>query len=286
MKVIVTGAEGQLGKDLCKVLNKQFILFGLGRMELDVTKQEQCEKVISLIKPDVIIHSAAFTHVDKAEVNETEAYLVNAYGSRNIAFAAEQIGAKVCYISTDYVFDGNSTKPYREFDNTNPISVYGKSKRAGELFIQNLSSKYFIVRTSWVYGINGNNFVKSVLKQALNKQPLKVVNDQIGSPTYTIDLSKFIADLINTKKYSIYHASNGGECSWYDFAQAIFQELGMNIRIDPCTSKEFIREAPRPAYSVLEPLAIRANGFKELRHWRVALKEFIKEFKDSSHGKS
>ncbi|GIP35112.1 dTDP-4-dehydrorhamnose reductase [Paenibacillus sp. J2TS4] len=286
MKVIVTGAQGQLGKDLCNILDKQFKIYGLGRLELDVTVQEQCEKVISLIKPDVIIHSAAFTDVDRAEVEETKAYLVNAYGSRNIAVAAEKIGAKVCYISTDYVFDGNSTKPYREFDNTNPICIYGKSKRAGELFIQTFSSKYFIVRTSWVYGMNGNNFVKSILKQALSKQHLKVVNDQTGSPTYTIDLSKFIAELILSEKYGIYHVSNSGACSWFDFAQVILQELGIDVGIDPCTSKEFTREAPRPTFSVLEPLAIRANGFKELRHWRVALSEFIREFKDSNHEKS
>lgn len=227
--------------------------------------------------PEVVIHAAAYTAVDSAEVEQEKAYLVNAYGSANVAMTAEQIGAKMCYISTDYVFDGDSVTPYREYDKTNPESVYGKSKRAGETFVKALSSRYFIVRTSWVYGLHGNNFVKTMLRLAEGGNPLRVVHDQIGCPTYTVDLCAFLEDLVASDKYGMYHAANNGRCSWYEFARAIFEEAQLSVHLDPCTTDDFPRLAPRPRYSVLDNYAIRANGFQPLRPWRDALAAFIQE---------
>ncbi|WP_163859867.1 dTDP-4-dehydrorhamnose reductase [Paenibacillus elgii] len=276
MKVLVTGAKGQLGTDLVKIFKEQFIVYGLGRAELDITNLEQTKQVIYELQPDIIVHAAAYTAVDLAETDEEKAYRVNGVGTRNLAICAEQVGAKMCYISTDYVFDGASTTPYREYDNTNPLSVYGKSKRAGELLVQSLCSKYFIVRTSWVYGIHGNNFVKTMMKLAKEREHIKVVNDQYGSPTYTVDLACFLKELIITEKYGIYHSSNTGICTWYEFAKAIFEEIDAKVILEPCSTEEFPRPAPRPMYSAMEHLSIKINDFSDLRDWRLALKEYIK----------
>jgi dTDP-4-dehydrorhamnose reductase len=285
MKVLVTGANGQLGQDLLRIIGLQHHVIGLGRNELDVRNLVQCRVRIQEFQPDVIIHAAAYTAVDQAESDEDDAYAINAFGSRNVAVAAEEIGAKLCFISTDYVFDGTTDKPYKEYDNTNPSSVYGKSKLAGEQLVQSLSNRYFIVRTSWVYGQHGNNFVKTMLKLGKEKSLLRVVEDQIGSPTYTVDLCHFLLELISSEKYGIYHASNSGSCSWYEFAKAIFTESGYTTQVEPCTTDEFPRPAPRPKHSVMDHLSIRANQFNDLRHWREALSEFIESMKDSRHEK-
>jgi dTDP-4-dehydrorhamnose reductase len=280
MRILVTGANGQLGQDVVNLLSAKNEVHGFGREQLDITNQDQCYEVLSTLKPEVIVHCAAYTAVDLAETEEDLAYQINAYGTRNLAAAAEKIGAKLVYISTDYVFDGTATTPYREYDNTNPQSVYGKSKRAGEQLVQTLSSKYFIVRTSWVYGLHGANFVKTMLKLAQDRDTLKVVSDQFGSPTYTIDLVHFLEQLIQTERYGIYHASNAGVCSWYDFACAIFEESGKMIKVEPCSTEEFPRPAPRPRFSAMEHLAIRANGFEDLRSWREGLLAFLKELSE------
>ncbi|CAG7647694.1 dTDP-4-dehydrorhamnose reductase [Paenibacillus solanacearum] len=242
---------------------------------MDITDINQCKQQINNYQPDAIIHCAAYTAVDQAESDEDQVYLVNAYGTRNLAVAAEQQGSKLCYISTDYVFDGQASQPYKEYDNTNPTGVYGKSKRAGEILVQSLASRYFIVRTSWVYGLHGNNFVKTMLKLAKDRDHLKVVNDQIGSPTFTEDLAAFLLRLVATEKYGIYHASNSGKCSWFDFAKAIFEESDLQIAVDPCTTEEFPRPAPRPNFSVMDHMSIRTNGFEDLRPWREALRDFL-----------
>lgn len=281
LKVLITGANGQLGKDMVAIFGQHHEVYGFGRQQLDITSQEQCENVVSQIQPDVIVHAAAYTAVDLAESEEEQAYRVNASGSRNIAVAAEKVGAKVCYISTDYVFDGTSEVPYKEYDNTNPQSVYGKSKRAGELLIQSLSSRFFIVRTSWVFGLHGQNFVKTMLKLGQEKDSLKVVHDQLGSPTYTWDLSRFILELVETECYGIYHASNQGVCSWYEFAKAIFEKSGSSIVVSPCSTEEFPRPAPRPKFSVMDSMAIRANGLTELRSWKEALQDCLSKLKDT-----
>jgi dTDP-4-dehydrorhamnose reductase len=286
MRIVITGANGQLGKDLVRVLKENHEVYGFGRDRLDICNSEECLRVVQEIRPDVVIHSAAYTAVDQAESEVDKAYAINAFGTRNIAVAAEEVGAKLCYISTDYVFDGSGSTPYKEFDTTNPIGVYGKSKRAGEVLVETLSSQYFIVRTSWVYGIHGQNFVKTMLKLVKERDQLKVVNDQIGSPTYTVDLSRFVEHLIGTKLYGTYHASNTGICSWYDFAKAIFEESNNKVMLSPCTTDEFPRPAPRPKFSVMDHMAIRINGFTDLRHWREALKDFLTEYGQYEQPKS
>ncbi|MEC0310673.1 dTDP-4-dehydrorhamnose reductase [Paenibacillus lautus] len=286
MKVLVTGANGQLGRDVIHVLaDAGHEVVGCGRAELDITSMEQCRQVISSHNPDVIIHCAAYTAVDAAESDTDGAYLVNATGTRNIAVSAEKMGTTVVYISTDYVFNGTSETAYVEYDDTDPQSVYGKSKLAGEQMIRDFCSKWFIVRTSWVFGLHGNNFVKTMLRLGQEKPLLKVVNDQKGSPTYTVDLAQFLINLISTEKYGIYHASNSGSCTWYEFTRAIFEEaraqLGLTItaELHPCTTEEFPRPAPRPANSVMDHLAIRLNQIEDLPHWREGLKQFMLDMK-------
>lgn len=287
MKVLVTGSAGQLGQDLVLLLQRQgHEVLGCDRQEMDITNLEQCMEIIGGFGPDAVIHCAAHTAVDAAETDVDAAYLINATGSRNVALAAERAGAKLVYISTDYVFDGMGTKPYHEYDNTDPQSIYGKSKRAGEILVQSLSSKFFIVRTSWVYGKYGNNFVKTMLKLGQEKPLLQVVNDQKGSPTYTVDLARFLLELIQTEKYGVYHASNSEACTWYEFTQAIFAEaediLGLKFtaKLEPCGTEQFPRPAPRPRYSVMEHLSIRTNGFEDIRSWREGLRDFLLEMKE------
>ncbi|GGH63984.1 NAD(P)-dependent oxidoreductase [Paenibacillus silvae] len=280
MRVLVTGASGQLGRDVVLLLEKEgHDVLGCDRERLDITDYLQCQEVIATYHPEIVIHCAAYTAVDDAEIEPDRAYRVNTVGTRNVTVASEQVGAKIIYISTDYVFDGMSEIPYQEYDNTNPQSIYGKSKRAGEVLVQSLSSRWFIVRTSWVYGIYGNNFVKTMLKLGQQKPKLQVVNDQKGSPTYTVDLAKFLLELIASEKYGIYHASNQGECTWYEFAQAIFEEskVGMYTQLEPCTTEQFPRPALRPRNSVMDHTSIRTNGFSDLRLWREGLKDFLKE---------
>lgn len=284
MKVLVTGAAGQLGRDVVTLFEQQsFAVLPCDRKSLDITDVDACLRRVQEFNPDVIIHCAAYTAVDQAETDVDQAYQVNAVGTRNLVVAAEKVGAKFCYISTDYVFDGQYTNGYHEYDNTNPQSIYGKSKRAGELLVQSLSSAYFIVRTSWVYGIHGNNFVKTMLRLGQDKPMLNVVSDQKGSPTYTVDLAAFLLELVQTEKYGIYHVSNSGDCTWCEFAKAIFEEANSqggsyNVQVNPCTTEEFPRPAPRPANSVMEHLSIRTNGFRDLRHWRDGLKAFLHEY--------
>ncbi|AET57595.1 spore coat polysaccharide biosynthesis protein spsK [Paenibacillus terrae HPL-003] len=289
MKVLVTGASGQLGKDVVKVFQEQgHDVLGYDREQLDITDLEQAVEIVGQYQPDAVIHCAAYTAVDAAESDVDGAYQVNAAGTRNMVLAAEKVGAKLVYISTDYVFDGTAEHPYHEYDNTNPQSIYGKSKRAGEVLTQTLSSRYFIVRTSWVYGLYGNNFVKTMLKLGQEKPHLQVVDDQKGSPTYTVDLARFLAELVQTEKYGVYHASNSGFCTWYEFTQAILQDaaeiLGAKItaKLEPCSTEQFPRPAARPRNSVMEHIAIRTNGLNDLRAWREGLQDFLKEYLASS----
>lgn len=276
LKIIVTGANGQLGKELTHWLTESAEIIGLSRDILDIKNLSACRSIFSLYSPDIVIHCAAYTAVDQAESDPDEAFRVNLAGTRNVAVAAREVGAKLCYISTDYVFDGTSTTPYREYDNTNPLTVYGKSKLAGEKAVQTMHDRYYIVRTSWVFGKYGNNFVNTMLKLAEQKDELRVVSDQLGSPTYTYDLAAFLIELVSTDYYGIYHASNAGSCTWFEFAQAIFEECGHNTLVIPCTTAEFPRPAPRPAYSVMDQSGIRINGLKLLRPWREALHHYLK----------
>ena len=280
MKIMITGANGQLGQELVQQFNQtQFSIYAFTKNDLDITDEEKVQKVVEEIQPDVIINAAAYTKVDLAETEEDLAYNINGFAQRNLAVAAEKVGAKICYVSTDYVFDGTATIPYKEYDACNPLGVYGKSKYVGEQLTQTLSSKYFIVRTSWVYGEYGSNFVKTMLRLAENRDELGVVHDQVGSPTYTVDLAEFIIQLVQTEKYGIYHCTNSGTCSWYEFAQAIFEESGLHIQVNPLTSEQYPTPAARPHYSVLDNMALKINGFSPMRHWREGLSSFLGNLK-------
>jgi len=286
MKVLVTGANGQLGQDVTRVFTETgHDVVGCGKEELDITNLAHCSRVISSLKPDFIIHCAAYTAVDAAESDTEGAYLVNAIGTRNIAVSAEKIGTTVVYMSTDYVFSGSSMTAYTEYDDTDPQTIYGRSKLVGEQMIRDFCSKWFIVRTSWVFGLHGKNFVKTMLGLGQEKPLIKVVNDQKGSPTYTVHLAQFLLNLISTEKYGVYHASNCGSCTWFEFTEAIFEEardhLGLEITalLQPCTTAEFPRPAPRPANSTMDHLAIRLNKSQDLPHWREGLKQFMLDMK-------
>ncbi|MEK5206067.1 dTDP-4-dehydrorhamnose reductase [Psychrobacillus sp. FSL H8-0510] len=280
MKVMLTGANGQLGQELVDQFKAtSFSIFAFTKTELDITDELKVQKVVGEIQPDVIINTAAFTKVDLAESEEYLAYNINGYAQRNLAVAAEKVGAKICYVSTDYVFDGTGEVPYKEYDECKPLGVYGKSKYIGEKLTQSLSSKYFIVRTSWVYGEYGSNFVKTMLKLAETRNELGVVHDQIGSPTYTVDLAEFIIKLIKTDKFGIYHCTNSGSCSWYEFAKAIFEETGKNIKLNALTTDQYPTPAKRPQYSALDNMALNINGFSSMRHWREGLSSFLNNLK-------
>lgn len=280
MKIVVTGANGQLGQELVKQLSSsEHDLFAYTKTELDITDIEKVFAVCNDIRPNIIINAAAFTNVDGAETNQELAFRVNGIGQRNLAVAAEEIGAKICYISTDYVFNGQANSPYTEYMKVEPLGVYGQSKYAGEFLTQTLSSKYFIIRTAWVYGEFGPNFVKTMLKLAEEKTEIGVVHDQIGSPTYSVDLAEFLIELVQTEKYGIYHCTNSGTCSWYEFAKEIFKVANKDIVVNPLTSEQFSRPAKRPAYSVLGDLSLCINGFTPRRHWKDALYDYINKKK-------
>ena len=275
MKILITGCNGQLGLELSKQLNKVNNKIQLtDRKTLDIIDEKQVNKFIIENNPDIVINCAAHTAVDLCETDVENAYKINALGPRNLAIACEKIGAKLVHISTDYVFDGKKNKPYREYDNTCPNSVYGSSKLMGEKFVKNFCSRYFIVRTAWLYG-EGNNFVRTMLKLAETNKELNVVNDQFGSPTSTVDLAKAIIDLMNTEHYGVYHGTCEGQCSWYDFAKKIFEIKNIDIKVNPVTSEEFKRPAPRPAYSVLDNFMFKLVGLNSFRNWEESLKEYL-----------
>ncbi len=282
MKVLVTGARGQLGTDLVDVLIRENDVFGFSHQELDITKPHKVLKIVNEIKPDIVIHSAAYTDVDGCELNPEKAYRVNALGTKNVALACQESEIPLVYISTDYVFDGIKSQPYLESDVVNPINVYGKSKLEGEKFVQSLLKKFFIIRTSWLYGKRGRNFVKTILNLAQNQRELKIVNDQVGSPTYTLDLAQKISELIEFPYYGIYHITNQGFCSWFEFAREIIGGLSLKgIRIIPIESRELNRPARRPSYSVLENYSLKLKGLPLLRDWKSALKEFLSVLKSN-----
>lgn len=274
MRILVTGAKGQLGNEVLKVLNNEEI-YGFGKEEMDITDFIQTQAKIKEIQPHVVIHCAAYTNVDGCESDVDLAFQVNSKGAENVARACLNAGAEMVYVSTDYVFDGSKGEPYYETDLPNPINVYGKSKLAGEESVKTVLSKYYIVRTAWVYGIQGKNFVKTMLELSKKQDTINVVNDQIGSPTYAFDLAQAIAVLINSKKYGIYHITNSGECSWYEFAKKIFELKGINIQVNPITSQQLNRPAKRPSYSVLKNFNLETNLGYKMRRWDRALEDFL-----------
>jgi dTDP-4-dehydrorhamnose reductase len=278
MKVLITGSRGQLGIELIKQLSgkEQYILIETDVHNLDITDQKQVFELIEEQKPDVIINCAAYTNVDGCEANEIDASKVNAIGAQNLSSGAYSIGAKMVQVSTDYVFDGTGNVPKREYDKTNPQSVYGTSKELGEQLVRQTNPKHFILRTAWLYG-EGNNFVRTMLKLSKEKSEINVVNDQIGSPTSTVDLGRCIIDLIGTDSYGTYHGTCEGQCSWYDFAKSIFEFKGINIKVNPMTSDQLDRPAPRPKFSVLDNFMLKLVGLNSFRQWEEALKEYLKD---------
>lgn len=278
MKVLVTGVKGQLGYDVMAELAKRNIeAIGVDIDEMDITDKISVEKVIGEAAPDVVVHCAAYTAVDAAEDNEALCRRVNADGTRNIAEVCKKLDCKMVYISTDYVFDGQGTRPWEPDDERHPLNVYGQTKYEGELAVQENLSKYFIVRIAWVFGKNGKNFVKTMLKLAETHDKLTVVNDQFGSPTYTYDLARLLVDMIQTDKYGIYHATNEGICTWYEFACEIFRQAGVKIEVAPVPASEYPAKAKRPENSRLDKSKLTENGFERLPSWQDALERYLKE---------
>ncbi len=277
--LLIIGHKGMLGSDLLEMSKDKYNVIGLDASDLDITDLDAVNKKLNEIKPNFIVNCAAYTNVDGCEENQDLAYSVNGVGARNLAIASNKLGQKpkIVHISTDYVFDGEGNSDLKEYDLVNPLSIYGKSKLMGEEMLKSFYDKYFILRTQWLYGVNGNNFVKTMIKLASERDSLMVVDDQVGCPTYTIDLCKTILEVIETEKYGIYHVSNSEKVSWHGFAKDIFELAGVSIEVKPCTTEEFPRPAHRPKYSVMDNMMLRINGFTELRNYKEALKEYLKE---------
>lgn len=276
MNIAVTGAGGLLGQALCKAFAKHHVS-ALLLQDLDITSLSAARRLFSDLKPDWIVHAAAFTTVDAAESNFFEAYRVNALGTRNIAVAAFESGSRLLYYSTDYVFDGRLKRPYREWDPTAPVNQYGYSKLAGEHFVRSLCPAHLIVRTSWLFGPGGSHFVGNILARAQKDGRLQVVNDQRGSPTFTIDLAYMTLCLLEGDKRGIYHATNSGDCSWFEFAREIVSRAGIEVEVSPIVSSDFPNAAPRPAQSVLENLSLKVDRIPLLRPWQNALAAFLND---------
>ena len=297
MKIIITGANGQLGRDVSEELQKRghdvigTDLFPRGEngsriqfIRMDITDAAEAEQVIRRLDPDAVIHCAAWTDVDGAEdpANREQVRRINACGTANIAKAARAAGASMLYISTDYVFDGKGTRPWHPDDDCPaPLNYYGETKLEGEMAVRDALDRFFIVRISWLFGVHGNNFVKTMIRAGRTHDQVSVVNDQVGSPTYTRHLAVLISDMIVTDKYGIYHASNEGEyISWYDFACEIYNAAGMDVTVLPVTTQEYGRSAAaRPENSRMDKSKLRQAGFTLLPDWRKALKEFMEEYK-------
>ena len=296
MKILVTGVGGQLGHD---VMNE---LIGRGHtgvgsdiapeysgvadgsavttaeyVPMDITDAAQVSEVITKVSPDVVIHCAAWTAVDAAEDDDKKAKVkaINADGTQNIANVCKKLNCKMIYISTDYVFDGEGTRAWEPDDERHPLNVYGQTKYEGELAVQNTLEKYFIVRISWVFGVNGKNFIKTMLNLGKTHDHLTVVNDQFGSPTYTYDLARLLVDMVLTDKYGIYHATNEGICNWYEFACEIFRKAGMNVDVAPVPASEYPTKAKRPENSRMSKAKLTENGFVRLPSWQDALERYL-----------
>ena len=301
MKLLITGAAGQLGTELRRQLAEGGSALGPipeklrratviatdvgaeGMRALDITDRHEVAAFVRHHQPDAIISCAAYMNVDGCETNRDAAFAVNAVGARNLALAAEEVGAKLVHVSTDYVFPGNAGEPLAEYEQPAPISMYGKTKRLGEEYVQQLCTKYFIVRTAWLYGYAGNNFVKTMVRAGKARGALTVVNDQLGNPTNAEDLAHHLLKLVVTKEYGVYHCTGTGVCSWYDFAAEIIRLSGVQATVTPCTSAEYKQMNPasadRPAYSALDNAMLRATVGDEMRPWREALACFFENWK-------
>jgi len=289
--IFITGISGQLGIALKEVL-KGYNIRGCGIEDSDISKPLETIDLISDFHPDLVIHAAAYTDVDGCEMNPDLAYKVNAYGTRNVALACQKCEVPMVYISTDYIFDGRKRSPYIEYDEPNPLSVYGRSKLVGERIVSSLLNRYYIVRTSWLFG-KGRNFVRTILRLASERDELSVVNDQIGCPTYALDLAKTISEIIKTDLWGVYHASNNDRASWFEFACAILEYAGIEketfagnktqgkkvsfqgVKVIPITTEELGLPAPRPSFSVTRNYCLQMQGMDNMRSWREALKDYL-----------
>lgn len=274
MKILVTGLHGQLGQEVTRQFQDKYELALFNRSSLDIRDFNAVESLIFDTEPDVVINAAAYTNVEKAEEDSATAFRVNAIGAQNLALACKKVGSKFVHISTDYIFDGSKTEPYEEFDAPNPLSVYGKSKWWGEKLIEQVGGKYFILRTSWLYG-DGPNFVRTMLRLAAERDKLTVVADQYGTPTSTKDLVWVIEKLMATDFYGVYHASNNGSCTWYEFAQEIFKLAGKEVIVEPVSTDSYPVKAKRPQHSVLENRMLKLRGLDVMRPWEDALRDYI-----------
>ncbi|MBQ3009412.1 MAG: dTDP-4-dehydrorhamnose reductase [Oscillospiraceae bacterium] len=292
MKILITGAAGMLGTQVVTDLQRGYTELGkipqnfigaelvtVDVAELDITDKAACEKFIEDCRPDVVINCAAYTNVDGCETHQEDAFKVNAIGARNLAIACENTGAKLVHVSTDYVFKGDEPTPRREYDITNPISVYGKTKIAGEEFVRQQCRKSFIVRTAWLYGYNGKNFVKTMVRLCNERGGASVVNDQHGNPTNAADLSHHLLKIADSEEYGTYHCTGNGECTWFEFASEIARLAGFEGAMKPCTSDEFPTPTKRPAYSSLDNMMLRVTVGDEMRHWKDALAAYFENQK-------
>lgn len=279
LKVLVTGANGQLGYDVVnELIKRNHTAVGTDAEELDITDKKKVDEFITSLKPDAVIHCAAWTAVDLAETETQKCTLVNKTGTENIVNACQKADAKLLYLSTDYVFDGGGTEPWKPYDKRNPLNVYGKTKYEGELAVEKYE-KHFIVRIAWVFGKNGKNFIKTVLKLVESYDTLNFVSDQIGTPTYTYDLARLLVDMIETEKYGIYHATNeGGYISWYDFVLEILNQAKIEGKtVNPVASEQFKSPAKRPYNSRLDKSSLSENGFTPLPDWKDAVHRYLME---------
>lgn len=288
MKILITGCNGQLGAELCQCFERGYTELGTPNVlkskneitavdidKLDISDLEAVNLLFEKEKFDAVINCAAYTNVNGCETEIDTAYRANALGPRNLAIAAEKIRAKLIHISTDYVFSGDGNKPYTEWDKCDPQSVYGKSKWLGEQYVEQFCSRYFIVRTAWLYGYAGNNFVKTMLRINREKGQCKVVNDQFGNPTNAADLAHHVLKLLDTEEYGIYHGTGKGVCSWYEFTKKIVEFAGIESEVLPCTTEEYPTPAKRPAYSALDNFMFRNTVEDEFREWDKALESFF-----------
>ena len=274
MKILVTGANGQLGREVVRQgVGHELVLTDYDT--LDITDSKAVASFMREIKPEAVVHCAAYTNVDGAEADFDGAFRVNVIGAQNVAAGCLETGAKMVYVSTDYVFNGQSEKPYREFDVTNPQSVYGVTKLQGEQLVKEILGRHYILRTAWLYG-DGNNFVRTMLRLAENNDTLRVVHDQIGTPTSTVELAKAVFKLLASDAYGTYHGTCQGQCSWYEFACEIFRQASKEVKVIPVTTDEFPRPAKRPAHSVLDNYMLRMTVGDPMSTWQEALQEYLK----------
>mgnify|MGYP001122957787 CR=1 FL=1 len=277
MRVVILGAEGQLGSEFREFLEVRGDCYAFSHQKLDVTEGEKVVAALVDIRPEVVLNCAAYTGVDKAEKEQEACYRVNVLGARNAAYASYRVGAKIVYFSTDYVFSGKKTTPYTEFDAPHPLSAYGCSKLWGEHYTRSCNPNHLILRTSWLYGRRGHNFIKTIVRLVKEKPSLKVVDDQRGSPTWAKELVRQTLVLLEKDRVGLYHCANCGETTWFRLAQAVFTELGFEVEVNPITTEEYGAPAERPRYSVLENYCLEIEGLNLMRPWQDALREFLRE---------